>query len=145
MALTAPLRLTCIGVLVAVTLVLSGCAISADARAARDLAGTVKVQGFRWVDTSYRADTILLYFAGHPPGDLTDAVSARGWTPTASSPGADLGTYTRVASGDANYKNHACVVDVDVLQRKYPTVASELNKQDQQAVADGALLYVRVA
>jgi hypothetical protein len=139
------LRVLCCGGLAAVALMVSGCAVSPEARAGRELAETVKVKGYRKVYDRHPAAGTELYFIGPPGVDLSKAVSARNWSPEPPSSGLpDTGLYKRVAEGSANTDKHACRVVVSTLRPGYEPPSVELSKKEQQDVADGKQVYVRV-
>lgn len=125
---------------------MSGCGASPETRAGRDLADTVKIEGYRKLSEQHKAETTLLYFVGPPQVDLARAVSAQGWSPQPPSSNLpDTGPYKRVAEGYANTDRHACRVVVSTLRPGYESSAVELSKQEQQELAEGRLLYVEVA
>lgn len=140
------LRSLCGAIAMVVALVVSGCGVSPETRAGRDLADTVKIDGYRRLAEQHKAETTLLYFVGPPGVDLTRAASARGWSPQPPSSNLpDAGSYKRVAEGYANTDKHACRVVVSTLRPGYESSAVELSKQEQRELAEGRLVYVEVA
>lgn len=127
-------------------LALSGCAVSPETREGRNLADTVKIEGYRRLSEQHKAETTLLYFVGQPGVDLTRAVSARDWSP--QPPPTNLpnaGAYKSVVESSVNIDKNICHVVVSTLRSGFESAAIELTKQEQRDIAEGRLVYVQVA
>jgi hypothetical protein len=133
--------------LAAAALLVSGCEVSSETSAGRELAQTVRIEGYRKVFDRHLGAGTELYFIGPPGVDLTRAVSARDWSPQPPSSGLpDSGLYKRVAEGSANTDKYGCRVVVSVLRPGYkPSSVGRMTEREQQDVADGKLVYVRVS
>jgi len=131
---------------VAVALLLvSACGVSPDARTSRELADTVKIEGYHRVSESHKAETTLLYFVGPPGIDLPRAVSARGWSPEPPPSGLpEGGAYKWVAFSSANSDKHRCSVVVSTLRPGFESSAIELSDAEKRELAEGRLVYVKV-
>lgn len=108
---------------------MTGCAGSSETGAGRDLADTVKIQGYRELYTEHQAETTLTYFVGPAGVDLKQAVSAKGWSPEppdSSLP--DTGAYKRVAEGYASNDKHRCRVVVSTLRPGFEASTMKLSK-----------------
>lgn len=139
------LRFLCCGGLAGAALLASSCTVSDEAKAGRELAGTVKIEGYRKVNVRYAGEGAELYFVGPPGIDPSKAVSARGWSP--EPPIADLpdtGLFKWIAESEADTERYDCHVVVSTLRpgQKRPSVG--VSEQEQQEVADGKLAYVLV-
>lgn len=132
----------------AVTVVLllgAGCG-SPDARAARDLANTVKIEGYRKLGDQRKGETTLLYFVGPTGVDLREAVMARNWLPGPPPPGLpEVGAFKWVLAGSANTEDHRCELAVSTLRPGFENVAIRLDDEQKQDLAAGSITYVEIA
>lgn len=123
----------------------SSCA-SPDTRAGRDLADTVKIDGYRKLSEKHRGETTLLYFVGPAGVDLHQAVTARNWSPEPPPPGLpEVGAYEWVITGSANTEDHRCELAVSTLRPGFEDVAIELGDKQKRNLVAGRLTYVEVA
>jgi hypothetical protein len=123
----------------------SGCA-SPETTAGRNLAETVRIDGYRKVGTHHKAETTLLNFVGPPVADLPAAISADDWNPESPSPELpDVGVFKRIAASDAHSDKYKCRVVVSTLRARNASVASELSQEEQREIGAGRLVYVQVA
>lgn len=127
-------------------LLMSGCGVSSEAKAAGELADTIKIEGYRKLSEERKAETALLYFVGPPGVDLLRAVSARGWSPQPPPSGQpDTGAFKWVAHSSADSGGHRCSVMVRTLRPGYESSAVDLSEEEKREVAEGKLVYVEVA
>jgi len=138
----------CRGGLAAATaalLLVSGCA-SPDTRAGRDLADTVKIDGYRKLAEKHKGEATLLYFVGPAGVDLQQAVKARNWSPALPPSGLpEAGAYKWVIAGSANTDDHHCELAVSTLRPGFENVAIQLDDEQKRHLAAGRLTYVEVA
>jgi hypothetical protein len=134
-----------VGAAVVLLLLGSGCA-SPDTRAGRDLADTVKVDGYRKLSEKHMGETTLLYFVGPTGVDLHQAVTARNWSPGPPPSGLpEAGPFKWVIAGSANTEDHRCELAVSTLRPGFENVAIELDDKQRRDLVAGRFTYVRVA
>lgn len=133
-------------VVVAAVLLLSGCNNDPQTRMARDVAGTVRVDGFRKVGRENLDGSTIVYFVGPADADLQEAVRAHGFRPeplpTSGLP--DAGAFQWVIMGSVAGKE-GCRVMVGRLRPGFENDAIELSERQSRQLNDGTLAYVEVA
>ena len=115
-------------------------------RAGRDLADTVKIDGYRNLAEQHKGETTLLYFVGPAGVDLQQAVKARNWSPAPPPSGLpEAGAYKWVFAGSANTDDHGCELAVSTLRPGFENVAIELDDEQKRDLAARRLTYVEIA
>ncbi|MFC3744976.1 hypothetical protein ACFOS3_48740 [Paractinoplanes deccanensis] len=129
----------------AVLLLTAGC-VSGNAGASRELADSIKVEGFRQLAEHHKADTTRLVFVGPAETDLSQAVQAKDWSPQPPPSGLpDTTPFEWVLQSAARSEGHDCTVMVRRLRPGNEALATELNAEEKRELSEGKLSYLEIS
>jgi hypothetical protein len=131
--------------IVAALVLLAGCTIPPDVRAARELASTISIEGYRKAGEDREGEgTHILFFVGPSDIDLATAVSARGWSPEPAPPGLpDNAIFTWILYSRADTDQWDCSVMFSTLRPDMGSSQSDLTDEEKRQVEAGELTYVK--